>query len=110
MFNSQWKILLGLYGVLILASLPLIFRWIPPNRWYGFRLPGARLNPVVWYHINEMGGKFFAVAMGVCILVNLLIFWKGSSEIQNHLGWINAGLILLSFWLVSLELYGYLPW
>lgn len=100
---------LGLYAVLVLAAVPLILRWVPPNRWYGFRLPGARLDPQLWYEVNAVGGKLFAGAMVICLAVNLLLLWKGPQGVRHYLGWINAGLILLSFWLVTLQLMDYLP-
>lgn len=100
---------LGLYVVLILAALPLVFGWVPPNRWYGFRLTGAGLDPSHWYAINALGGKIFIAAMFLCLAANALILWKGTPAIRSNLGWINAALIFLSFWLVTLELLDRLP-
>jgi hypothetical protein len=109
MFGKRFWSIFGLYGVLVLASLPLALSLVPPNRWYGFRLPGARFSPELWYEINALGGKLFIGALLVCVLLNLIILWKGPEAMQRILVWINAGLILLSFWLVSLELVQRLP-
>lgn len=100
---------LGLNGVMILASLPLTFRLVPPNRWYGFRLPGALIDPKLWYEVNAMGGKLFITAMVVCAVVNVVLFWQAREIAARWAGWINAVLILVSFWLVSVELVSYLP-
>lgn len=99
----------GLYGVLVLATLPLLLRLVPPNRWYGFRLPGAQLDPKLWYELNALGGRQFIAALVICAALNALVFWKGTEPLLRIIGWINAGLILLSFWLVSLELLQALP-
>lgn len=109
MFDRRFWTYLSLYVVLILAVQPLVLGWVPPNEWYGFRLPGARINPAAWYEVNRMGGLFFTAAMLICAALNTLLFWKGPERMVRIAGWINAGLILLSFWLVSLELVAYLP-
>ena len=100
--NPKWY--LGLYALLLAMALPLTFRLIPPNRWYGFRIPGRLIDPQRWYEINALGGRSFAVAMIVCFLVNLLVLWAGPKQVLRYINWINATLIFISFWLVTLEL------
>ena len=108
MRNKLWTIL-GLYAVLALATLPLLLRWVPPNRWSGFRLPGAMIAPENWYQVNEVGARNFLVGLAVCVVINLLLLWKGTPEMHRHIGWINAALVLITFWLVSVQLVGNLP-
>jgi hypothetical protein len=43
--------------VLIGVSLPLVWRKIPMNRWYGIRIPKAFKSEELWYDINAYGGK-----------------------------------------------------
>jgi SdpI/YfhL protein family len=109
MFGRRFWTFTSLYGVLILASVPLVLGLVPPNRWYGFRLPGARLDPELWYEVNSLGGKLFIAALLICAGINALVCWKGTEPLLRIIVWINAGLILLSFWLVSLELVQSLP-
>jgi hypothetical protein len=40
--------------VLILFSLPLLLRWIPPNRFFGLRIPSTLRNKSVWYDANAL--------------------------------------------------------
>lgn len=108
MRKSAWTYL-GLYAVLILAALPLLLEWVPPNRWYGFRFPGAQINPAIWYEINALGGKLFIGGLLICAAINVLLIWKGPQQVQPYLPWINAALILLNFWLVTSELLLRLP-
>jgi hypothetical protein len=112
MFKSFWKPIwgiVGLYLVLALATVPLVAGWVPPNPWYGFRFPGALESPTLWYRLNAIGGRNLLIALAVCVVVNLLVAWKGSAGMMRNLGWINAGLILLSFWSVTLDLLDQLP-
>ncbi|MBI3991989.1 MAG: SdpI family protein [Candidatus Lambdaproteobacteria bacterium] len=100
--NPRWY--LGLYALLIVAALPLAFRLIPPNRWYGFRIPGRLIDPERWYAINAVGGAYFAISMAICLVVNMLLLWQAPKELLRYIHWINASLIFLSFWLVTLQL------
>jgi uncharacterized membrane protein len=54
--------------VLIGLSIPLIRRMVPPNHWYGFRVPRTLRDPVVWYDANAYSGKCL-LWTGVAILV-----------------------------------------
>lgn len=109
MFNKRFWNFSGIYGVLAVATVPLILEMVPPNRWYGFRLPGAMTQPQLWYALNRHGGLMMLIAMVVCALLNGLVFWIGGELLVKIAGWINGGLILLSFWLITLELLGQLP-
>ncbi len=54
-------ILLALYvgaGLLLAGlSVPLINKKIPPNAWYGFRVPKTFQNDSIWYAANQYAGK-----------------------------------------------------
>ena len=54
--------------LLAVLSVPLIFRKIPPNYWYGFRVRATLENEEVWYPANEYAGKWlFWVGMGTVV-------------------------------------------
>ena len=42
------------FGLLMVGiSIPLLFDRIPPNPWYGFRVPSTLSDPVRWYKANR---------------------------------------------------------
>jgi hypothetical protein len=100
---------LSLYGVLTVAAAPLALGWIPPNRWYGFRFPGAILAPELWYRINALGGQMFIAGLLVCAGLHALAIWLMPKQYQAFLPWVGAALILINFWLVTTELVSRLP-
>jgi uncharacterized membrane protein len=51
--------------LLILLSIPLILRKIPPNPIYGFRVQWTLKDPDLWYPMNAYTGKWL-VFVGVC--------------------------------------------
>ena len=52
--------------LLVLASMPMIFRWVPQNPVYGFRIPATCKDKSVWYDANALSGRHlfcFGVAL-----------------------------------------------
>lgn len=43
--------------VLVLLSIPLMLRWVPRNRFYGFRVAPTLRSDGVWYEINAASGR-----------------------------------------------------
>jgi uncharacterized membrane protein len=43
--------------LLIVLSLPLMLRWIPPNHVYGLRSPATLRDTSVWYDANALSGR-----------------------------------------------------
>lgn len=75
MENLLWL----LAGVgLIVAGYPLMTRRVPPNYWYGFRVPKTLRDPYVWYEANQVAGRDLFLA-GVAVLLaaifTLLTAW-----------------------------------
>ena len=73
--NTQLLLLYVASGCITsLLSLPLIYRKIPPNRWYGFRVPKTLSNTHIWYEANAEAGKRLAAA-GLFIAIGVTIFY-----------------------------------
>ena len=107
--DKRWFNTLSLYVVLGLAATPLALGWVPPNRWYGFRFPGALFAPELWYRLNALGGQMFIAGLLVCALINALALWFSPKSFQPLLPWVSVGLIFINFWLVTTELLSRLP-
>lgn len=54
--------------VLILVAIPLLFRWVPRNRLYGFRVPATLRNDAVWYEVNARFARH-CLLLGAIIVV-----------------------------------------
>jgi hypothetical protein len=48
---------IGAGVLLLLLSIPLIRRKIPPNGLYGFRVPKTMNNPELWYLVNAYSAR-----------------------------------------------------
>jgi len=53
---------------MILLSIPLLNGRIPPNSWYGFRVPKTLNNPEIWYAANRYAAKRL-LAAGVSLIL-----------------------------------------
>lgn len=59
--------------VLMLTSIPLIFRWIPQNRVYGFRIAATLRNESVWYDANARCGRHLFLLGLLMVLLELVL-------------------------------------
>jgi hypothetical protein len=88
--------------LLILLSIPLILRKIPPNPWYGFRIRWTLEDPELWYSVNAYSGKWL-VFVGLCAILGAigLAFIPGISLDLYAFG--NLGIFAASFILAIIQ-------
>jgi uncharacterized membrane protein len=59
--------------LLVIISVPLILRLVPPNGMYGFRTGATRSTPAIWYQANAfMGWAVSIAAIGSATLLVVL--------------------------------------
>jgi uncharacterized membrane protein len=94
-------------GILIvLLSIPLIYRRVPPNCTYGIRIRAAFGSEEEWYRINTTGGRYFVVSGLVIAAAGIAGFFLPESllpvygTIAGAVTLIAAVLpwVLLQFW------------
>jgi uncharacterized membrane protein len=62
--------------ILIGVSIPLVLKKIPPNQWYGFRVPKTFSSDRIWYEANRVAGIDLCLAGGAVI---------GASVVMNFI-------------------------
>lgn len=69
--------------VVILASLPLAFKKVPKNHFYGIRTPRTMSgSSELWYAVNQTGGYALAIA-GVVTLLTCFIAPRFVSDLHT---------------------------
>jgi hypothetical protein len=58
----------------ILLSIPLMLRWVPPNRFFGLRIPATRKESV-WYDANALNGRHLFLLGVAMVVVEFLLPW-----------------------------------
>jgi hypothetical protein len=83
-------------GGLLLAglSVPLILHKIPPNGFYGLRVPSADENPQLWYRVNAFAGRRFMLAGLGTSVGAIILYFVITSDVNQYalssLGWFLA--------------------
>lgn len=54
--------------VLLVLTIPLMMRWVPRNRVFGFRIPATLRHESVWYDANALCGRHFFL-LGLLMVV-----------------------------------------
>ena len=62
-------------GLLLIGlAVPLIRRKVPPNHWYGFRVPRTLADPGVWSEANASSGRCLRSAGLVMVVGSMALF------------------------------------
>ncbi len=80
-YNSHME---AIGPVLLLLSLPLMFRCIPPNRFFGLRVPSTLRNKSVWYDANALSARHL-FALGA-----FLVFLEFVLPLSVRIGMLRA--------------------
>ena len=59
--------------VLLLVSIPLMLRWVPQNRIYGFRVPATLRNRSVWYDANALCARHLFLLGLLMVLLEFVL-------------------------------------
>jgi uncharacterized membrane protein len=86
-----------------------MIRRVPPNHWYGFRIPKTLRDPHTWYEANYIAGRdllLAGVAMLLAAIFTLLTAWLLPVWITGHLiyGVFTVAMLVVivdSFWAMS---------
>lgn len=54
--------------VLLVLSIPMMLRWVPQNRVFGFRIPATLRHESVWYDANALSGRHFFL-LGLLLVI-----------------------------------------
>jgi uncharacterized membrane protein len=55
--------------VLLFLSIPLMLRWVPQNRFFGFRIPATLRDESLWHDANALNGRhLFALGLFLVVL------------------------------------------
>ena len=65
-------LLAGVGLLLVLIAIPMLLRRVPPNAFYGLRVPATYADVWVWYEANALAGRDM-VALGVLLTVLALV-------------------------------------
>jgi uncharacterized membrane protein len=84
--------------VLIVFAIPLIFRWIPPNRFFGLRIPATHSDVSVWYDANALVGRhMFALGL-VMVLLEFVLPASSRIAVLRVVGTVGFVIMIVVDW------------
>jgi hypothetical protein len=84
--------------LLVLLSLPLMWRWVPPNRFFGFRVAATLRDRSVWYDANALTARHFLVLGVVLVFLEFVLPVSIRIETLRAIAWIGIVTIIVADW------------
>jgi uncharacterized membrane protein len=84
--------------ILILLSIPLIFRWIPRNHFYGLRVPATMSDESIWYDANALCGRHLFVLGVVMVVLDFLLSRPMRAPVLGAIGAVGSFGIITVDW------------
>lgn len=85
------------FGALLVAlAVPLLLDRVPPNGWYGFRVPGTLNNPEVWYKVNRYAARWLLAAGIITVLAAIVLYFVPGLTVDTY-AWLGLGAFALVF-------------
>ncbi len=78
-------------------AVPLVFGWIGPNSWYGFRNVRTRKNRDLWFRANRIAGISILIAMALCVVLEFTL----PALRRTHAGHLTSVLIQISALIIA---------
>jgi uncharacterized membrane protein len=75
--------------LLIVLSIPLILRWVPQNRFYGFRIPATCADQSIWYDANSLCGRHMLALGLLMVLLDFLLPRSMGVQVLWTIGWVG---------------------
>ena len=81
------------FGLLLAGlSVPLLLDKVPPNGWYGFRVPSTLYNPDLWYKVNRYMARWMLLSGIITVAGAVALFFVPGLSVDAY-----AWLCLLIF-------------
>lgn len=86
-------------AIIALTAVPLLFGWVPPNPYYGFRTPRSMSSPEAWYLANETMACYLLASQALALrakryMTAALIARWGRDEATWATPWVCAAALL----------------
>ena len=85
------------FGLLLAGlSVPLLLDKIPPNGWYGFRVPSTLYNEQLWYKVNRYSARWLLLAGIITVVAAVALYFVPGLTVDRY-AWLLLAVFILSF-------------
>ena len=84
--------------LLVLLSIPLILRWVPRNRFYGFRIPSTLANDSIWYDANALSGRHMLILGLLMVALEFVLPSTLRIPVLRTIGIVGVAAFIVADW------------
>ncbi len=85
------------FGLLLAAlAVPLWLEKIPPNGWYGFRVPSTLYNEQLWYKVNRYAARWLLLSGVVTVVAAVALYFVPGLTVDGY-AWLLLAAFALPF-------------
>lgn len=84
--------------LLLVLSVPLMLRWVPRNRLYGFRVAATLHDDAVWYEVNASAGRPSIILGALMVALEFVLHLSVRNGTLSTVGVVGLVLIATIGW------------
>ncbi|CUS06036.1 membrane protein of unknown function [Candidatus Promineifilum breve] len=97
-----------IFGLLLAAlSVPMLLDKVPPNPWYGFRVPSTLADETLWYKINRHMARWLLLT-GILTAVAAVVLYRWGKLSVDTYAWLCLLVFAVPFTMGAISSWRYL--
>ena len=101
-------VLYVVFGLLLVGlSIPLLLNKVPPNPWYGFRVPSTLADETLWYKVNRHMARWL-LATGIVTTIGAIVLYRWGNLSVDAYAWLCLAVFAVPFTVGAIRSWRYL--
>lgn len=85
------------FGLLLVGlAIPLLLDKVPPNPWYGFRVPSTLADETLWYKVNRYAARWLLLSGIVTTAGAIALYFVPGLTVDQY-AWLCLAVFLVAF-------------
>ena len=93
--------------LLIVLAIPMLRGKVPPNPWYGFRVPGTLSDPTRWYKANRYAARWLLLTGVITVAAAIALYFVPGLSVDTY-AWLVLAVFGVPFVLMIITSFRYL--
>ncbi len=93
--------------LLIVLAIPMLRGKVPPNPWYGFRVPSTLSDPTRWYKANRYAGRWLLLTGIITVAAAVALYFVPGLSVDTY-AWLMLAVFGVPFVLMIISSFRYL--
>ena len=96
------------FGLLLIAlAIPMLRGKVPPNPWYGFRVPDTLSDPTRWYKANRYAARWLLLTGIITVAAAVALYFVPGLSVDTY-AWLMLAVFGVPFVLMIISSFRYL--